>query len=253
MEATAPIGGLRISEEFYSVLEKNGIVQAYFQRFKRESQALMSVFREISLDELFKYSTVFLKDKKNARFKTYSIQVNPALPEAISNQVVSLFEKGETGADKIIELLQYYRGNKFVINAVESMFKEKGVIIRKDQILRIIFPKKYRAYVNKLRDQEEVVEYINKNYSLFTLFQKLGVYQDKVKQEFTIDDFEGNYINYHQYLKQEEDYIRRRYKEKKRVAIQRAYFYNVIFPLVFACIRSSILEFQNAGEVIEEL
>lgn len=253
MEATAPIGGLRISEEFYAILEHNGIVEAYFQRFKRESQALMSVFRNISLDELFKYSTVYLKDKKNASFNTYSIQVNPALPEAISNQVVSLFEKGETGADKIIELLQYYRGNKFVIHAVEAMFQEKGVNIRKDHILRIIFPKKYRAYVKKLKNAEKVVEYISANYSLFALFEKLGVYQDKVKQELVIDDFDGNYINYHQYLKQEETYIRRRYKEKRRVAMQRAYFYNVIFPLVFACIRSSILEFQNAGETIEEL
>jgi hypothetical protein len=197
---------------------------------------------------------VSIKDKRNAIFNTYSIQVNPSLPEAIANQIMFLLGKGEAGADKIIELLQYYRGNKFVINAVEKMFYEKEVEIRKDQILRVIFPKKYRAYFEKMnRDQRRVSRYINKNYSLFDLFQKLGRYQDKVKQEFHIEEFEGSYIDYDQYLKMEEDYIRRRYKEKKRVAIQRSYFYNVVFPLVFACIRSSVLEFQNREEELEEL
>jgi class 3 adenylate cyclase len=253
MEATAPVGGLRISEGFYRILEENGIVDSYYQRFKREAQALMSYFRDITRDELFKFSVVHLKDKKNAAFHTYSIQVNPALPEAIANQVALLLEKGEEGADKIIQLLQYYRGNKFVINAVEAVFKKQNVLIRKDEILRVIFPKKYEAYLKKLGNREQAAEYINDKYSLFNLFEKLGNYQDKVKQEFTPEQFDGSYIDYDQYLRLEEDYIKKRYREKKRVAIQRTFFYNVVFPLSYACVRSSILEYQNAGEVLEEL
>lgn len=256
MEATAPVGGLRISEDLYDLLNRNGIVDSYFQRFKREAQALMSHFKEISKEELFKRSTVYLKDKKNAKFETYSIQVNPALPENIANQVALLLEKGESGADKIVQLLQYYRGNKFVISAIENILKQKNVHVRKDQILRIIFPKKYQAYHRKLdSDERKTAEFIENGYSLFNLFQKLGQYQDKVKQEFHIDDFEGNFIDYDQYLTLEEKYIKYRYREKKRAAIQRAYFYNVIFPSVFACIRSSILEFQheNVDEELEEL
>jgi adenylate cyclase len=253
MEATAPVGGLRISDGFYRILEENGIVDSYYQRFKREAQALMSYFRDITKDELFKFSVVHLKDKKNAAFNTYSIQVNPALPEAIANQVALLLDKGEEGADKIIQLLQYYRGNKFVINAVEAVFKKQNVLVRKDEILRVIFPKKYEAYLKKLGNKEHAAEYINDKYSLFNVFEKLGDYQDKVKQEFTPEQFDGSYIDYMQYLKLEEDYIKKRYREKKRVAIQRTFFYNVVFPLSYACVRSSILEYQNAGEVLEEL
>jgi class 3 adenylate cyclase len=40
MESTAPIGGFRISEEFYKILEENGIVEEYYRRFKREAEAL---------------------------------------------------------------------------------------------------------------------------------------------------------------------------------------------------------------------
>jgi len=107
--------------------------------------------------------------------------------------------------------------------------------------------------LKKLGNREQAAEYINDKYSLFNLFEKLGNYQDKVKQEFTPEQFDGSYIDYNQYLKLEEDYIKKRYREKKRVAIQRTFFYNVVFPLSYACIRSSILEYQNAGEVLEEL
>ncbi|TFG57767.1 MAG: adenylate/guanylate cyclase domain-containing protein, partial [Spirochaetales bacterium] len=122
MEATAPIGGLRISEDLYKVLDKYGVVEAYFNRFKREALAIGGYFKNITREELFKFGKVVLKDKKNAEFLTYSIQVNPGLPESIAEQIKLLLEKGDPGADKILELLQYYRGNAYVINAVEDMF-----------------------------------------------------------------------------------------------------------------------------------
>lgn len=62
MESTAPIGGLRISEHLYTILEKTGVVSSYFDRFRREAEALGSSFRHISRDELFKSTQVVLKD-----------------------------------------------------------------------------------------------------------------------------------------------------------------------------------------------
>nr|MDA3939912.1 adenylate/guanylate cyclase domain-containing protein [Spirochaetia bacterium] len=120
MESTAPIGGFRISENLYNILEETGLTEAYYHRFKREAEAMFGSFSTITREELFKFGKVTLKDKKDAEFNTYSIQVNPALPEAMMNQVELLVNRDEMGAQRIVQLLQYYRGNKFVINAIEA-------------------------------------------------------------------------------------------------------------------------------------
>jgi len=258
MEATAPIGGLRISEALYDILREIGVVDDYYNRFKREALALGGYYKGITKDELFKLKKVILKDKKNAEFISYSVQVNPALPENISSQVELLLDKGESGSEKIIELLQYYRGNKFVINAVEDVFRRKGVRIRKDKIMKIIYPKKYEAFYKKLgQDVNRVSEYFERRFSLFDLLKKLGEYQDKIKTQFTLDmlQYETNkeYINFDYYLSKELEEIKHQYNLKKKSAFQKLYFFNIVYPLVFVSIKSSILEYQHQSEMLEEL
>ena len=256
METTAPVGGLRISEGFYNILEENGIIDAYYQRFRREAWALGGAFKDITKEDLFRYSRVTLKDKRDAEFKTYSVQVNPGLPEAIAEQVSLLLEKGEGGADKILELLQYYRGNRYVNSAVEKIFREKNVLLRKDHILRLIFPKKYKGYRDKLGDDERTKQFIEENFTLHKLFQKFGDYQDKIKLDVDFEGFAGDFVDYESWFAREEKEIRKNFSHHRFSAVHRAYFYNVVYPLVFASIRASILEyqhsFQHEGE-LEEL
>ncbi len=257
MEATAPIGGLRISENFYKILEETGVVNAYFYRFQKEAQAHFGFYRDITKDELFRKSRVQLKDKKNAEFITYSVQVNPKLPEDIMNQVELLMDRGEPGSDMILEFLQYYRGNRFVINAIEQIFKKKGINIRKDQIVNIMFPKKHKAYLDKMEgDEEKTREYINEHYTLFLLFDKLGKYQDKIKEGLTFQKMDADFTTYEQFIEQEKRRLMWEYKQRKTKSFQRMYFYNLVFPLVFKFIRTSILEYQNIireEEILEEL
>ena len=256
METTAPVGGLRISEGFYNILEENGIIDAYYQRFRREAWALGGAFKDITKEDLFRYSRVTLKDKRDAEFKTYSVQVNPGLPEAIAEQVSLLLEKGEGGADKILELLQYYRGNRYVNSAVEKIFREKNLLLRKDHILRLIFPKKYKGYRDKLGDDERTKQFIEENFTLHKLFQKFGDYQDKIKLDVDFEGFAGDFVDYESWFAREEKEIRKNFSHHRFSAVHRAYFYNVVYPLVFASIRASILEyqhsFQHEGE-LEEL
>lgn len=257
METTAPVGGLRISEGFYKVLEDNGIIDSYYQRFRREAWALGGTFKDITKEDLFRYSTVTLKDKQGAVFKTYSVQVNPGLPEAIADQVSLLLEKGEGGADKILELLQYYRGNRYVNAAVEKIFREKNVNLRKDHILRLIFPKKYKGYKEKLgADVGKTSKFIDESFTLHKLFQKFGNYQDKIKLDADFEGFANNFQDYETWFAREEKKIRNNFSHHRFSAVHRAYFYNVVYPLVFASIRASILEyqhsFQHEGE-LEEL
>jgi class 3 adenylate cyclase len=252
MESTAPIGGLRISEHFYKVLNETGIVQEYFNRFKREAQALFGYYKDITIDNLFKFSTVCLKDKRNVEFRTYSIQVNPGLPEDIMRQAELLLEKGEHGADRILDLLQYYRGNRYVISALEEMFKKRDIRIRKDQILRTIYPKKYHAFLEKLgNDTEKARRYIDEHYSLYLLFEKLGKYQDVVKSDLFHESSKLNFTAYDDYMKRESARIHYLFKAQQRSTAHKTYFFNVIYPLCFQSIRASILEYQNKVGVLE--
>ncbi len=253
MESTAPVGGLRISEEFYNVLDETGIAEAYYNRFKREAQALFGYYREITREELFQFSTVYLKDKKNASFKTYSIQVNPGLPESIMDQVQLLLEKGDIGADRILELMQYYRGNKFVTNAIEDVFREKGIKVRKAFIFEAIYPKRFTSLKKRFGgDVSKIEAYLEEDWSLYRLFDKLGKYQDTIKHSG--DDYasiDQRFTDYDRYMALESKRIHHAFEESKRSMIQKAYFYNVVYPLVFASIRTSILEHQAAGAELQ--
>ncbi|MCL2481408.1 MAG: hypothetical protein FWF38_06840, partial [Spirochaetaceae bacterium] len=246
MESTAPIGGLRISKKFFDLLMEIGVIENYFNQFKKEAQLSMGYFKDITVDELFLYKKVLLKDKKNAIFESYSVQVSPSLPEVLSDQVKLLLFKGEEGIDKILELLEYYRGNKFVINAIESVFIQKGVNLRKGDILKIMYPAKYKLFLNKLDQNEELVKkFINITYSLYDLFDKLGKYQDKVN---SLPGYGKTDVSV--YIKENNpadigESIISYFQQKKLAIYYRTYFYDMIYPSIFITIRSALIEYIN--------
>jgi len=255
METTAPVGGFRISESMFDVLKSSGIVEEYYRRFKREASALFSSFREITEDELFNLSTVTLKEKKSAKFVTYSIQVNPGLPEAIMQQVDLLLSMGEAGADRIIDLLQYFRGNKFVIDKIEEAFIERKIDLRKAELYQFILPNQYKMIMHDTgEDEESVKNTIEKEYTLYDIFQLLGKLQDTIK-----DDFESNegadlsFSNYREYMAELKDLTIKKNSFKEKRVFQRSHFYNYIFPMIFLSMRASIVEYQNKDAELTEV
>ncbi|MBN1685277.1 MAG: adenylate/guanylate cyclase domain-containing protein [Spirochaetales bacterium] len=254
MESTAPIGGLRISQALYEILDKAGIVEAYHQRFQREAQAMFSSFRYITREELFRYSKVTLADKKNAQFDTYSVQVSPGLPEALASQVSLLVEKGEFGADRILEFLQYYRGNRFVTMAIQRVFDRKGIIIRREKILEVISPKKYQKYLkNHNGNKKAAAEEIASDFTLYDLFELLGKYQDHVNALDGHREFTPEFRDYDQYMDQQEKILKRMFALTRNSTEKRLFFHSVVYPLVFRNMRTSILEYQSLPKEEAEL
>ncbi|MCK5153625.1 MAG: adenylate/guanylate cyclase domain-containing protein, partial [Spirochaetales bacterium] len=254
MESTAPIGGFRISETLYKILDGTGLTEAYYHRFKREAEAMFGSFSTITRDELFKFGKVTLKDKKGAEFNTYSIQVNPALPEAMMNQVELLVNRDEIGAQRIVQLLQYYRGNKFVINAIEATLISKEIILRKASIFSYIFPLKYKTLIDEYDgDIQKIEESLSKTYRVFDLFEMMGHLQDIIKEDMETDKTsEILFADYETYIKELEDLTRKENDHKETRVYQRNYFYSFIYPMVFKSINASILEYQHkAGELSE--
>ncbi len=254
MESSAPVGGLRISKVLFDILKKEGITRIYLNRFRREAGALFGSYKNIKEEELFKEGQVYLRDKRNAAFHTYSVQVNPGLPEDIYKQISLLLQKGDGGADRIIEMFEYYRGNRFVINKIEELFKSLNIHIRKINLIRLLVPEKYKTFIKKLNGDEEKAELkVEKDYSLFRIFDLLGKLQDKIKMKELSRKQMFSYNSYDDYIEKEREWIMTHFNDKLGSVKQTTYFYDVIFPLIFKNIKSSILEYQQRIDNIEEI
>jgi adenylate cyclase len=239
MESSAPVGGLRITKELYQILAEAGIVGEYLDRFRRESSAMFGVFKSIRQEELFRLSTVVLRDKRNVTFETYSVQVSPGLPEALSEQTRLLLEQGEAGANRIIEFLQYYRGNRFVVDAIERVLERKGVRLRKADILKVVDAEAYRSILRQHKKSlPQVMAHVARSFSLYDLFERLGLLQDKVKERR---------------MAQEVDNVTTNYRLIERSVRMNAYFHNYVFPLVYRSIRTSMIEYQSHADAVEEI
>jgi class 3 adenylate cyclase len=256
MESTAPVGGLRISEGLYSILDQMGITKSYYDRFRREAQALSSHYRDITRDDLFREKPVLLKDKRNAKLASYSVQVSSKLPEDIAAQVELLLERDQKGAEMILGLLEYYRGNRYVIRAIEDTFKRVGVRIRKAFILETMYPTQYEKIAERFNNNtDRIEEHLDSEFSLFDLLDKLGKFQDIVKQRIPPAQKPEEFLDFASYMSDRVRETKDHYDRTKKNMIQRAYFFNVVFPLVFDGIMTSILEYQqsiSAVQLVEE-
>lgn len=248
MESTAPVGGLRISENFYRQLEAQGVVEEYHNRFRREAEVLGSVYRSITKSELFAFKEVVIQEKKGASYRTYSVQVNPTLPEALTNQVLSLLLYGEMGADRIIKILQYHRGNHYVINAMEKLFGDVGVVVRKEDLLDILQPARMVTITTGAQKQgRDPIKLVREKLSLFRIFTILDKYLDAVKDS-THCPSPGGFLSYAQHMDWCRKAIPEQYTQSRRAILQKGYFFEVVFPMVFESLRASILEHQLKGQ-----
>ncbi|MCG8478774.1 MAG: adenylate/guanylate cyclase domain-containing protein [Spirochaetales bacterium] len=254
MESTAPVGGLRISRSYYEILADNGIVDEYYARFVREAEVLGSRYAAITREELFAIRPVVVREKANAVYDTCSIQVNPGLPEQIARQVESLLDRDRYGADQIVNLIQYYRGNRYVIEALETVLREAGVVIRRSDIYRMFYPKRFTRLLDAAGgDRGAVEEQLSTEYGLFELLQKLGNYQDIINRSTVSSPEVLPFSSYDDHFSLVQDQHLRRYEELKQEISQRTYFYNVVFPMVFSSLLTAILERQADNENLELL
>jgi len=247
MESSAPIGGLRITDSFFQILEENGIAVEYHKRIKSEADGLGGVYKNIKFDELFRKTIVRLKDKNDLHLETYSVQINPSLPESIRNQSELLLRKGVEGADEIVGFIKYYRGNHFVIAQLEALFKRKDVRIRKASLYKLMAPKKYRKLLRKHNnDVTETGKLIESRLSLFGLLEIMGKLQDMIKQKVGTEfGGERELDSFDRWMGETQKVVQRRYSVNKNITVQASYFYNVLFPLFFSSIKASILERQQ--------
>lgn len=254
METTAPVGGFRISHSYYALLESIGIVKEYHERFRREADALGSRYRTITREELFHVKRVILKEKKGAAFETVSVQVDPMLPEHVTRDVEDLLDYDRFGAERTIELLRYYRGNRYVIDAVEELFNRLGVFVRRADLFELLYPRRYRQWLAEADNDRGLVEArLADEMSLYEIMESLGRYQDAVHTGGAGGGETRPFAAYDRYFSEAlRDHVDRYEKDKLEIA-HREYFYGVVYPLVFESLLASILEYQADRDELEIL
>lgn len=253
METTAPVGGLRLSRRYFELLDEQGIADEYLERFRREAGALGGRFRHITKEELFNIRPVVVKEKGGAVYETCSIQVNPGLPEQIARQTRALLEHERFGAQQIVEFFQYYRGNKFVIDAIEETLIDAGVKLRRLEMYELMYPKRAEKLIAQKGGRDGAEAALSNSFSLFDMMTKLGKYQDLINQTTAEEEHPLPFSSYEQYVENGFGHYKAFYEKKKEEIAQRAYFHNVVFPMVFLSIMASILEYQFGQEEIELL
>jgi len=253
METTAPVGGLRVSRQYYELLDEQGIADEYFERFRREARALGGRYRNITKDQLFAVRPVVIKEKGGAIYETCSIQVNPGLPEQIARQTRALLDQQRYGAEHIVQLLQYYRGNRYVVDAIEETLVDAGVTIRRLDMYELMYPNRAEHLVQRTGSRAAAESYLVEHFRLFDLMTKLGKYQDLVNRTVSETDDQLPFSSYEQYVKRGHAQYGDFYERKKQEIAQRSYFHIVVFPMVFHTLNACILEYQYAQEDLELL
>lgn len=231
MESTAPVGGLRISAEFFHILEKTGIADDYFRQFREEAAKLGSVYRNIGRDELYRYREVVLHEKKGAIYKTYSVQVSPGLPEDLCRQTEELLNHDIQGVQQIIEFFRYYRANHFVIDELEKMLTARGVVFRKGEIIDFIFA--------KIKCAQKPADTL----SLFRILGFMDKYLDYV-QTMPEDTVQPDFLSYDQYMSSAKEQTMRLFEKQQALILHKTYFMQVVVYLVYTSLESSLREFQ---------
>jgi class 3 adenylate cyclase len=240
MESTAPIGGLRISSEFFDILKESGIADEYYKKFRLEAKALGCVYQDIRWDDLYRFREVVLFEKHNASYKTYSVQVYPTLPESIGTQAKELLKHGAQGANEILEFFRYYRANQYVIDHLERILESDGVVFRKDEILTMISPKIASA-------KRET----GMRLGLYKILSYMDEYLDYV-QAIPLDAEHPDFLCYTQFMEHKKEITLSFYEKRKKMILQKTYFIEVVVRLVYASLESSILEHQQKIKELEE-
>ncbi|MGI9255663.1 MAG: adenylate/guanylate cyclase domain-containing protein [Salinispira sp.] len=245
METTAPHGGIRISKEFYNILDKSGYVNEYCDLVRKNGHRVNSSYKNIKNHEVFQYRKIILKEK-DAAFESYSVQVNAALPRDIKNQILALLKMQNIGADRIIELFMHYRGNSYIIDEIEDCFAQLSIKIRKADLLKLIFPKRYREMAGKYGTTKSFEDAIDVQYSLFDIFDKMNHYQTVISHEPEYYSMKLNSENYDKVMEVEHKKLDEANRKRTLHMVQRSHFFNTVIPLVHVSLKYSIIEYQNA-------
>lgn len=241
LESSAPPGGIRLHDIFYKYLAQNNDLNTYTEKFKQKSK---EYYNNILLEEIFSRKTVNVKNFE--KVPSFSIQSIPNLPELIRYDIENALDIGLEATPAIIENIRIYRGNKYIINAIEDLFKEKGIIIRKIDIYKILQAGAYE----KIKDNNKELEKIN-NKPLYKILGIIGKLQDAYSEK--IDKLENEKMklapldlsdfSYNSFMYNHKIITNHNYQITEQQLHLKNKIHDIFMPQIFTSITSSIYEY----------
>jgi class 3 adenylate cyclase len=242
MESTAPVDGIRISWKLYERLAADGVPPRYLGEFRAKASGF---YQGIEEDELFRAASVVLKDKREASFASCAVQANPDLPEDVWRLVESSLEKKEGGVEAILDLLRYYRGNRLVVGAVEELFREREIELRKADIFARLLPGRFASLLAaRSGDESALRAEIEAKVDLFKVFTILGRSQDRLKRSLAEAEPVSGFESYEERMADIWERSQAAYRAHRLRREQESYFHEVLFPYCFSSIETSLLEYR---------
>lgn len=241
MESSAPVDGIRITEHLMKVLEGTGLVEQYLEYFKSRASGF---YQGIRRAELFTLREVVLAEKKHVAFRSCAIQANPDLPEDVWREAESSLEKRDAGIETILDILKYYRGNRLVTHAMEELFREREIRLRKAEMFKFLLPARYgRLLAENGGNEAWVAEELERKTSLFQLFTLLGKFQDTLKSGKSEHGEDGHFDSWDEWIAMRRESVIDGYRERRKRREQYLYFEEVLFPGFFDMIEASLREY----------
>ena len=240
MQSTAPVDCIRISKHLMEVLEKTNLMEQYLYYFRSRASGF---YQLIEMKELFLRKDVTVHEKRNARFESYAVQANPDLPEDIWRYVEAHLEMGEQGIETILDTIKYYRGNRLVIDALEELFHEREIYLKKADMFKLLAPQHYKKILDDHNgNKQETEAYITKNISLYKLFSLLSSYQDHWKKIDLHEKKTCLFEDYDNWITEQMQIIETYHQEMRKSNERKLYFEEILMPAIFLYIEGSLRE-----------
>lgn len=240
MESTAPVDCIRITSHLMEVLKKTNLMEQYLHYFRGKASGF---YQLIEMKELFLRKDVTVHEKRNARFESYAVQANPDLPEDIWRYIEAHIEMGEQGIETIVDTIKYYRGNRLVVDAIEELFREREIKIRKADMFKLLAPQHYKKTLDDYNGNKQKAEtYINDNISLYKLFSLLSSYQDHWKKADLPEQLTCSFDTYDNWITNQMSTIQTFHQEMRKINERKLYFEEILLPAMFLHIEGCLRE-----------
>ncbi len=160
--------------------------------------------------------------------------------------IVSIFPLLNDGNIRVWSLIISIIFFNFRNFEIEDCFAQLSIKIRKADLLKLIFPKRYREMAGKYGTTKSFEDAIDAQYSLFDIFDKMNHYQTVISHEPEYYSMKLNSKNYDKVMEVEHKKLDEANRKRTLHMVQRSHFFNMVIPLVHVSLKYSIIEYQNA-------
>lgn len=233
LESTAPPMGIRLHQSICEHLINNRKIESYIKDFRDNA---INFYKNASNEDIFKFKTVTAKNFSE-RLPTFTIEPLYNLPEIIKSELEILLDLGPEKITQILDYIRLYRGNMFVLNAIQKLLEERQINIRYQEIAKLL-KTNFPNIENQIFQKDKIL--------LYEVLKMIGKLQDKIEELYPapkIKRTEQHNFSYQEYINDQLLEIEENYEHTIKKSKHETYIFKKLIPGIFAHIETSLLEY----------